>query len=157
MLEIGLFIIRTVVNLNHVLFLGSIQFSNFGPYFMKANLIRRSVSRRRMFATNRFVTSACSGQSVTSRLWSITSWHFFVNVNVFFHAYDCHEVHIVAKFKQSRTYVPKSSRKISVYFFLKNSPTCSQGSTVYHKNKINFVRRFVKRVKLNPNPNCIPT
>ena len=33
----------------------------------------RTIVRRRMFATNRFVTSACSGQSVTSRLRSITS------------------------------------------------------------------------------------
>ena len=49
--------------------------------------------RRRMFATNRFVTSACSGQSVTSRLRSITSWHMFVTVYVW-----------------SRTYFPKSSR-----------------------------------------------
>ena len=38
--------------------------------------------RRRMFATNRFVTSACSGQYVTSRLRSITSWHMFVTINV---------------------------------------------------------------------------
>ena len=42
--------------------------------------------RRRMFATNRFVTSACSGQSVTSRLRSISSWHMFVTVNVSFNA-----------------------------------------------------------------------
>ena len=59
--------------------------------------------RRRMFATNRFVTSACSGQSVTSRLRRITSWHMFVMVNLSFHAYACHEVHFVAKFMQSRT------------------------------------------------------
>ena len=63
-----------------------------------------------MFATNRFVTSACSGQFVTSRLRNITSWHMFVTVNVSFNAYACHEVHFVAKFIWSRTYVPKSSR-----------------------------------------------
>ena len=63
--------------------------------------------RRRMFVTNRFVTS--SGQSVTSRLRSITSWHMFVTVNVSFNAYACHEVHFAAKFIWSRTYVPKSS------------------------------------------------
>ena len=67
--------------------------------------------RRRMFATNRFVTSACSGQSVTSRLRSITSWHMFVTVNVSFDVYACHEVHFVAKFIWSRTYIPKSSRR----------------------------------------------
>ena len=50
------------------------------------------------------------GKSVTSRLRSITSWHMFVTVNVSFNAYACHEVHFVAKFIQSRTYVPKSSR-----------------------------------------------
>ena len=59
---------------------------------------------------NRFVTNTCSEQSVTSRLWSITSWHMFVTVNVSFNAHACHEVHFVAKFIWSRTYVPKSSR-----------------------------------------------
>ena len=66
--------------------------------------------RRRMFATNIFVTSACSVQSVTSRLRRITSWHMFVTGNVSFNAYACYEVHFVAKFIWSRTYVPKSSR-----------------------------------------------
>ena len=33
-----------------------------------------------------------------------------VTVNVSFNAYACHEVHFVAKFTWSRTYVPKSSR-----------------------------------------------
>ena len=45
-----------------------------------------------MFATNIFVTSACSGQSVTSRLRNLTSGHMFVTVNVSFNAYACHEV-----------------------------------------------------------------
>ena len=75
-------------------------------------------SRRRMFATNRFVTSACSRQSVTSRLRSITSWHMFVTVNVSLNAYACRLVHFVANFIQSRTYVPKSSRH-EVTFHLK--------------------------------------
>ena len=34
----------------------------------------------------------------------------FVTVNVSFNAYACHEVHFVAKFMKSQTYVPKSSR-----------------------------------------------
>ena len=74
------------------------------------DILHMLVRRRRMFATNRFVTSACSGQSVTSRLRSITSWHMFVTVNVSFNAYACHEVHFVAKFIWPWTYVPKSSR-----------------------------------------------
>ena len=43
----------------------------------------------------------------------------FVTVNVSFNAYACHEVHFVAKFMQSRTYVPKSSRH-KVTFHLMN-------------------------------------
>ena len=34
----------------------------------------------------------------------------FVTINVSFNAYACHEVHFVANFIWSRTYVPKSSR-----------------------------------------------
>ena len=34
----------------------------------------------------------------------------FVTGNVSFNAYACHDVHFVAKFIWSRTYVPKSSR-----------------------------------------------
>ena len=76
---------------------------NFGSQL--SNFIFNLISgrRRRMFATNRFVTSACSGQFVTSRLRSITSWHMFVTVNVSFNTHACDEVHFVAKFMQSRT------------------------------------------------------
>ena len=42
----------------------------------------------------------------------------FVTVNVSFNAYACHEVHFVAKFIWSRTYVTKSSRP-EVTFHLK--------------------------------------
>ena len=58
----------------------------------------RKCRRRRMFATNRFVTSACSVQYATLRLRSITSWHMFVTVNVSLNTYACHEVHFDAKF-----------------------------------------------------------
>ena len=82
------------------------RYQHFRPLWLKIS----KNPRRQMFATNRFVTRACSWQPVTSRLRSITSWHMFVTVNVSFNAHACHEVHFVAKFMQSRTYVPKSSR-----------------------------------------------
>ena len=46
----------------------------------------------------------------------------FVTVNVSFNAYACHEVHFVAQFIWSRTYVPKSSRH-EVTFHLKKKPS----------------------------------
>ena len=98
-----------------------------------------SQMRRRMFATNRFVTSACSGQSVTSRLRSITSLHMFVTINVSFNAYACHEVHIVAKFIWSRTYVPKSSRH-EVTFHLPNQLSSTLTvSNIRHQHRSNPV------------------
>jgi len=100
---------------------------------IKSPTSRCHQQRCRIFVTNRFVTSACSGQSVTSRLRSITSWHMFVTVNVSFNAYACHEVHFVAKFIWSRTYVPKSSRREVTFhpptslspklFFIAGNPT----------------------------------
>ena len=36
-----------------------------------------------------------------------------------------------------------SDKKLLTWIFLKNSSTCSQGSTAYQKNKNNVVRGFV--------------
>ena len=47
-------------------------YSIIGELIMDHNLWSIG-ARRRMFVTNMFVTNACSGQSVTSRLQSITS------------------------------------------------------------------------------------
>ena len=48
----------------------------------------------------------------------------FVTVNVSFNAYACHEVHFVAKFIWSRTYVPKSSRhEVTFHLFNVNLMT----------------------------------
>ena len=47
-----------------------------------------------------------------------TSKYNFVTINVSFNAYACGEVHFVANFILSRTYVPKSSRH-EVTFHLK--------------------------------------
>ena len=51
----------------------SLNFEKHFHIFYGAQVLIPVFQRRRMFATNGFVTSACLGQSVTSRLQSITS------------------------------------------------------------------------------------
>ena len=105
-----------------------------------------------MFATNRFVTSGCSGQSLTSRLRSITSWHMFVTVNVSFNAYACHEVHFVAKFMQSRTYVLKSSRH-EVTFHHLIPMICTVSLFARFKNTFQTFNNFIW-TSIHNNPPC---
>ena len=69
----------------------------------------RAIHQSLMFATKMFVTTACSWQTLSSRLRMMTSWHIFVKISTSSNAYNCHEVHFVTKVIWSRTYVPKLS------------------------------------------------
>ena len=70
-LEIRLFFIRTVVNKNPVLFFGSMKSTNFWPYSMNTNLIRRSVSLRWVIAYD-FIGSIVRVKDFSSGLKTIT-------------------------------------------------------------------------------------